>query len=52
VFHIHGSEDRVLPVALAKPDLIVPGGRHALTLFNPSVVNEFIAGAVREVTET
>ena len=52
VFHIHGSEDRVLPVALAKPDVIVPGGGHALSLFSPSAVNDFIAGVVRAVTKT
>jgi pimeloyl-ACP methyl ester carboxylesterase len=49
VFHIHGSDDRVLPVALAKPDVVVPGGGHALSLFSPSAVNEFIAGVVRMV---
>ena len=49
VFHIHGEYDRVLPVALAKPDVIVPGGQHALTLFNPSAVNQFIANVMRSV---
>jgi pimeloyl-ACP methyl ester carboxylesterase len=47
VFHIHGSADRVLPVALARPDVIVPGGAHALSLFSPQAVNEFIADVVR-----
>jgi pimeloyl-ACP methyl ester carboxylesterase len=50
VFHIHGSEDRVLPVALAKPDVIVPGGSHALPLFNPTAVNKFIANVMRTIT--
>jgi pimeloyl-ACP methyl ester carboxylesterase len=51
VFHIHGSEDRVLPVALAKPDVVVPGGSHALPLFHATAVNEFIADVVRVVEE-
>ena len=49
VFHIHGSEDRVLPVGLVRPDVVVPGGSHALALFNPAAVNEFIAGVVRAI---
>jgi pimeloyl-ACP methyl ester carboxylesterase len=49
VYHIHGSADRVLPVARARPDVVVPGGAHALSLFNPTAVNDFIAGVVRAV---
>jgi pimeloyl-ACP methyl ester carboxylesterase len=49
VFHIHGAADRVLPVALAHPDFVVPGGGHALSLFSPAAVNEFVAGVVRAV---
>jgi pimeloyl-ACP methyl ester carboxylesterase len=50
VFHIHGAADRVLPVELARPDVVVPGGGHALSVFRPAEVNEFLAGAVRAVT--
>ncbi len=49
VFHIHGAADRVLPVSLGRPDVVVPAGGHALTLFSPSAVNEFIAGVVHAV---
>lgn len=49
VFHIHGAADRALPVGLARPDVIVPGGGHALSLFSPGAVNEFIAGVVQVV---
>jgi len=49
VFHIHGSADRVLPVGLARPDVVVPGGGHALSLFSPSAVNSFLADVVRTV---
>jgi pimeloyl-ACP methyl ester carboxylesterase len=49
VFHIHGANDRVLPVARSQPDVIVPGGGHALSLFHPSAVNDFIAAVVTRV---
>lgn len=46
---IHGSADEVLPVELTRPDVIVPGGMHALAMFSPVEVNQFIADVVREV---
>ena len=46
-FHIHGSADRVLPVELARPDVVVPGGAHALSLFSPDAVNQFLADVLR-----
>ncbi len=42
VFHIHGESDRTLPVGLTHPDVVVPGGAHALSLFSPGEVNVFI----------
>lgn len=50
VFHIHGAADRVLPVELVRPDRVVPGGAHALSLFNPAAVNEFINQVLREAS--
>lgn len=49
VFHIHGERDRTLPAALTRPDVIVPGGAHALTLFNAAAVNDFLADVLRRV---
>ena len=49
VFHIHGAADGVLPVSHGRPDMVVPAGGHALSLFSPSAVNDFIAGVVRAV---
>jgi pimeloyl-ACP methyl ester carboxylesterase len=49
VFHIHGSADHVLPVERTRPDVIVPGGGHALSLFHPAVVNAFLADVLRQV---
>lgn len=50
VFHIHGEADRVLPISLARPDVVVPGGSHALSIFNPVAVNKFIAWVLQVVT--
>lgn len=49
-FHIHGENDRVLPVQHVRPDVIVPGGPHALSLFRPGEVNQFLADVVERVT--
>jgi pimeloyl-ACP methyl ester carboxylesterase len=49
VYHIHGSADRVLPVERGTPDVIVPGGAHALSLFQPAAVNDFISDVLRAV---
>lgn len=43
VYHIHGAADHVLPAHLGRPDVIVPGGAHALTVFNATAVNRFLA---------
>ena len=48
-FHIHGAADRVLPIRLARPDVVVPGGSHALSLFSPLAVNEFVAEVLKAV---
>jgi pimeloyl-ACP methyl ester carboxylesterase len=50
VFQIHGAIDRTLPVALTRPDVVVPSGGHALSLFSPEVVNEFLAGVLQQVS--
>lgn len=40
VFQIHGNADATLPVRLTRPDVIVPSGGHALSLFHSSTVNQ------------
>ena len=49
VYHIHGEADRIFPVTLTHPDVIVPRGEHALSLFSPSAVNEFLTSVVGRV---
>lgn len=46
VDHIHGSADQIFPVELVRPSMIVPGGSHALSLFNPSAVNDFLVRVI------
>ena len=48
VHHIHGSDDRLIPLRLVKPDRIVPGGGHLLTLTHPQQVNAFLVETVSE----
>jgi pimeloyl-ACP methyl ester carboxylesterase len=50
IFQIHGEADRVLPVKLTRAEVIVPGGSHALSLFNASAVNAFLADVVSSVS--
>ncbi|AWM37819.1 Alpha/beta hydrolase family protein [Gemmata obscuriglobus] len=46
VFQIHGANDQTLPAALTRPDVLVPAGSHALTLFSPAAVNAFLAAVL------
>lgn len=46
VRHIHGSDDRLIPLRLVSPDRVVSGGGHLLTLTHPREVTEFIVEAV------
>lgn len=49
VWQVHGSADRVLPVGRGHPDVVVSDGSHALSLFSPAAVSEFLAGVLRAV---
>jgi pimeloyl-ACP methyl ester carboxylesterase len=42
IHQIHGDRDRFLPWRLTKPDVLVRGGGHVLTLSHPQAVNNFI----------
>jgi pimeloyl-ACP methyl ester carboxylesterase len=50
VFHIHGDRDFVLPMRYTKPDCIVQGGGHVISLTHPTAVNEFIRSTITRVT--
>jgi pimeloyl-ACP methyl ester carboxylesterase len=49
IFQIHGARDRVLPVRLTRPDLIVPSAGHLLAMTHADDVNQFLAERMREV---
>ena len=42
VLHIHGDRDHLLPARFTRPDVLVPGGGHLLTLTHPDAVNAFL----------
>jgi pimeloyl-ACP methyl ester carboxylesterase len=48
VYHIHGAEDRTLPVRYTRPDVVVAGGGHMLPLTHAETVNQFILRRLEE----
>jgi len=49
VHHIHGQSDRVIPLRGVRPDRVVPGAGHLLTLTHPEAVNAFLAEEMSRV---
>ncbi len=43
VYHIHGDSDRLIPSANVKPDRIIAGGGHLISITHADQVNAFIA---------
>lgn len=50
VYHIHGQNDLVLPVANTAPDVVVAGAGHALSMSHPVEVNRFLKEKMKECT--
>lgn len=46
IHHIHGSADRLIPLRRVRPDRVVPGGGHLLSLTHPQEVNAFLAESI------
>lgn len=42
VYHLHGSDDRLIPLRRVRPSQVVSGGAHLLTLTHPGEVNTFL----------
>jgi pimeloyl-ACP methyl ester carboxylesterase len=42
VFHVHGSLDRILPAKLTRPDVLIEGGGHVISITHSKQVNAFI----------
>jgi pimeloyl-ACP methyl ester carboxylesterase len=43
VYHIHGSDDELIPVDRVTPDRAIPGGGHLLNVTHADEVNAFLA---------
>ena len=43
VYHIHGSDDELIPVKSVHPDRVISGGGHLLNVTHADEVNAFIA---------
>lgn len=52
VFHIHGDHDFVLPMRYTKPDTVIAGGGHVISLTHPTDVNDFIRSAMTRILNT
>lgn len=50
IHHIHGSADRLIPLRLVRPERVVPGGGHLLSLTHPQEVNAFLAEVLSETS--
>jgi pimeloyl-ACP methyl ester carboxylesterase len=48
IHQIHGDRDRILPWKRTKPDVLVRGAGHVLTLSHPREVNDFLHSRMRE----
>ena len=49
IFQIHGDRDRILPPGRMRPDRIIPGGGHVLSLTHAGEVNRFIAESLDRI---
>ncbi len=43
VYHIHGSDDELIPADRVTPDRLIPGGGHLLNVTHAAAVNAFLA---------
>lgn len=43
ILHIHGSKDRLLPVRLMKPDIIIEGGGHLMIYTHANIISQIIS---------
>lgn len=52
IHQIHGSVDRIIPLAGVRPDEVVQGGGHLINLTHADQVNHFIASRALRESET
>ncbi|MCA9031377.1 MAG: alpha/beta hydrolase, partial [Planctomycetaceae bacterium] len=46
VYHIHGDWDLALPIRYTRPDEVIAGGGHVISLTHPTEVNRFIQSVI------
>ena len=51
VFQIHGDHDRVLPIGRTRPDCIVRGAGHVLSVTHPTATSEFLLAGMKSVAQ-
>lgn len=47
VFQIHGDTDRTFPIRCTRPDCVVPGGGHLLTVTHARAINQYLRRVVQ-----
>ena len=50
-YHIHGANDRLLPVGSMKPDVLIKGGSHFMIVSHGKEIGDLIAKRLGEVVE-
>jgi len=48
VAQIHGDRDRILPHRLTRPDVLVRGGGHLISMTHADVVNGFLRAGMEK----
>lgn len=52
VLHIHGDQDRIFRIGNLRPDYIIPGGTHFMTVSEHEKVSEAIQEALEKLSES
>lgn len=47
VFHVHGTDDHLLPHAFVKPDISIPGGTHMMVLNKADYVTAILSAEIK-----
>ena len=48
IIHIHGTTDKLLPCRFTKPDHIIKGGTHLMTLYKPNEISKLLCRCILE----
>ena len=48
IVHIHGTNDKTLPIRYVDPQIVIKNGSHVMTLANPKVISKHINEILKE----